>query len=237
MKMKSNLEYLRNLDEILLPQNFTYLHMNTYFQSERAKERYDEVHDEKSEAFTSIPTDTYNFNVITPFISREERVKEARKNPDSLIVNYPGSSKPFDIRVILPKKNLDTISKTNLNISDVDSKKLDLIYDGFGDQTRPKLFATNVVFIGSTLSDELTGDNIDILYAVREEDVDRYLGDIERSDKIEKNESLGSNLKFNRFLTYNPNDSNFIKGSLFEREYYRDNYEGEYDYINGFKKY
>ena len=219
--MKNNLEKLKELSDIVLPNEFTYISLNEYFQSESEKEKT-----KNSKAVTYINTDSLKIDDMTYF---NERGKKEEKE-------IPINSKEFIIRVLIPKNNLSVEEKRNLNIDNSYEQRLNLIYGN----KKPRLFNTEIKFFGSSFYDAETEKNIDVLYGVREEDIDKLYSAINRALNSGKFEDLGANLHMNRLINnrrglYNISSfqSNLIKGSVFENEYYSSLNTGYYNDYKG----
>lgn len=209
-----SLNYLKNLDNVMLPSSFTYLNLDLYYQNKSIKER------DKTDAITDIPTKKITFDKLTSFTERKSRINSFIRDDKSLDIDIPENAKPLIIRVLIPRVSLSDSERKKLSIDKEYQKNLDDIYSGYGDRNHPKLCNTSAYIFASTYQDEVTKKDIDILYAVRAEDVDRLVIACEDSLKTLKYEDLGTNMHLNRFLSYNTNHSNLYKASPFISEYY-----------------
>ena len=167
-------EYLRSLDSIIIPTQYTYFHHNTAYQAEaiQNKERI-------KKAWTRLPIDGFIIGKEMSFVERTDRIKEALeyggRNKASLTYARPANSKGFSIRVIMPKLHLSDEDKTRLNITPESYRKLFEEYRGLGDGRHPKLRRNEkiLMFACSTI-DEVSQSPADILYGVREQDIVMY---------------------------------------------------------------
>lgn len=167
------LAYLRKLDMIIIPTQFTYFNHCTSYQNEaiQAKQVI-------KKSWTEIPTDEFTIKREMSFVERTERMEEALGygSVTKAQIKYalPYGAKPFIIRVIMPKRRLSDEDKENLRIDDEYQAELEKCYIG-GDYRHPKLRNGEQIFIfGSSTIDEISGQHIDILYGIRKTDVIRY---------------------------------------------------------------
>ena len=171
------LEYLRKLDRIVIPEEFTYWVHNTLYGINES--RFDRM-------WETLPTNYFVVRREMSFVERDDRVKEAfdyggvEKASNSYTVNKKG--KNFQIRVIMPKRSLTPKKRQELGISDEENNLNELEYRGLGDFRHPKLKNTEKIYIfGSSETDEISGQKIDILYGIREQDIERYAKLVQRS--------------------------------------------------------
>lgn len=176
------LEYLRKLDKIVIPNEFTYFVHNTLFG--RKEKEFDKMWEE-------IPTDSFTVKREMSFVDRDARVMEAldygglKKASNSYGVNPRG--KNFQIRVIMPQKSLTPEQLKALQISPEEKKVLEMEYRGLGDNRHPKLKNGEKIYIfASTTKDEISNKEIDILYGIREQDIERYARIVQRLLQLEQ---------------------------------------------------
>ena len=173
--MNEKLEFFRRIDRIIIPSQFTYLnHCTSYISSDlkqRAKNgRY--IHN-----WQILPFDEFVIKREMSFGERDSRIKEVlsyRKplSETDILYQLPDYSKPFIIRVILPKR--EKLRDGEIKISDDHKKQLEKIYIG-GDYRHPKIFNNDKIYIiGYSLEDEVSKKRVDIFYGVRESDIDIY---------------------------------------------------------------
>ncbi len=170
MANQSYLEYLKKLDKIVIPNEFTYFVHNTLFGKNEKK---------FEEMWEKIPIDTFTVKREMSFVERNSRVEEAldygslKKAKNSYTVNPRG--KNFQIRVIMPKRFLSPEQLDSLEITPEEKELLEQEYRGLGDMRHPKLKNGEKIYIfASSTEDEISNENIDILYGIREQDIERY---------------------------------------------------------------
>jgi len=170
MDKRKCLEALRKLDKVVIPESFTYWVHNTAYGIKESK--YDRLWDE-------IPTEDFTVQREMSFVTRDDRVKEAlsfggiHKASNSYAIHK--GAKNFQIRVLMPKRNLSTQQIADLQMSPEELSLLAREYNGLGDYRHPKLQGKEHIFIfASHQTDEMSGATIDILYGIREQDIERY---------------------------------------------------------------
>lgn len=175
------LEYLRLLDKVVIPEEFTYFVHNTL--QGKNKESYDRMWEE-------MPTDSFTVKREMSFVERDSRVREALdyggviRAANSYRVSPNGRA--FQIRVLMPKQRLTKEQEEELKITPEEKKLLDMEYRGLGDNRHPKLKNGEKVYIfASSKQDEISGQNIDILYGIREQDIERYARAVHKTLKRE----------------------------------------------------
>lgn len=164
------LTYLRNLDTIVIPEEFTYWVHNTLYG--RNEKRFDKM-------WEALPTNFFTVRREMSFVERDDRVRAAfdyggvEKAANSYAVNKRG--KNFQIRVLMPKMNLTPKQMQDLGITEEEKRVNNLEYRGLGDNRHPKLKKDEKIYIfASSEIDEISGQKIDILYGIREQDLERY---------------------------------------------------------------
>ncbi len=213
--MRKEVEVLRGLNFIDLPSEYTYLNLDTYYQSPDEKRKNID-----SQAITNIPLEHYTFDGLVSFETREQRAKRFRSNNSSFYRILPLNSKPISMRIIIPKNTLSTFEKTKLNFNSAYEKELNLIYSGFGDHNEPKLFNTDVTFFASSCYDEISDTYMDILYGVRNCDIEKYYNSVCEDYNNKMINKISDNMMFNRFIRLGTDGNNFIRGSIFDKEYF-----------------
>lgn len=180
------LEYLRKLNKIVIPKEFTYFVHNTLYG--KNEKPYDKMWEE-------LPTDSFTVNRDMSFVERDDRVKEAfdyggvTKAANSYSVNSRG--KNFQIRLLMPKRFLSKEQLDELDITPEEQKLLRMEYNGLGDQRHPKIKRNEKKYIfASSQKDEISGENIDILYGIREQDIERYAKLVHKALKNEQTQDF-----------------------------------------------
>ena len=168
------LKYLRKLDSVVIPKEFTYWVHNTLYGKENSR-MWDEI-----------PTDSFTVKREMSFVDRDSRVMEAMDYGGLYKANTSyGSSKyakNFQIRVIFPKYRLSDDQVRDLGITPEEMKQNKFEYEGLGDRRHPKLKGGEKIYIfASARKDEISKKNIDILYGVREQDIVRYAEAVQKS--------------------------------------------------------
>lgn len=163
----SCLNYLRKLDKIVIPREFTYWVHNTLYGKDDKR------------MWDTLPTDSFVVNREMSFVDRDSRAMEAIDYGGlykaSLSYSRNKLGKNFQIRVIYPKERLseDQVRELGMTPEEVALNKHE--YNGLGDRRHPKLKGGEKVYIfASHTMDEMSRQPIDILYGVREQDIERY---------------------------------------------------------------
>lgn len=230
-----SLHYLRGLDKIVLPSEFTYFNHCTNYLPSEIKQKM--INGKYVNGWDFVPIDTFVIKREMSFVERTERVSNCLhyQKPLSevpIIYKLNEYAKPFIIRVVMPKKSI--ITKDNFN--DPYIQELHKIYLGLGDGRHEKLpNDTKLLVFATSQVDEISGKKVDIIYCVREIDLKWYASLVKETltnrvpveFMIDENLHRGSSLTFfNRdFLLERDVDfSRYIKDddgmSEFERDYY-----------------
>ena len=171
---KEALEYLRSLNTIVMPVQFTYFNHCTSFQAEAIQ-----ATQVLKKSWTQIPTEDFVIRREMSFVERTERIEEAldygRVDEAAICYAMPKGAKPFIIRVIMPKKHLSIDDRRKLDIDEVYYQKLWKEYLGLRGGRHPRLgHGEHIFMFASSTKDEVSGQSVDILYGVREQDIIRY---------------------------------------------------------------
>lgn len=165
------LSIIKNLKEVIIPQEFTYLNHSSSVMMAEEKERTG-----NRQSWTYIPIDSFTIKKDMSFITREQRLKyvaEKYGNPLAAPISYTPNrdiSLPFEIKVLFPQRNLTKAERDKLGIDDKGFQKLIWSHDGLGDYRHPKLSnKTEVIIFGSSQIDDITGTDIDVVYGVPKE--------------------------------------------------------------------
>lgn len=236
--MQEKINFLRNLDGIIIPYDFTYLHHSTSYIPKDLKNRT--VNKGNIKNWTILPYNEFVIRKEMSFVTRDNRIEEVitQKKPlttANIIYNLPDYSKPFCIRIIIPKIN--AVIENKISVSNEYKKELQKIYNGYGENRYPKLKGgEKIILIGSSTKDEISGKTIDIFYAIREFDIDLYIKSIAETIKsgyIENSEvnlqifdKYGKNIDFYPYsysIEKNKTEERYIGvPSEFEQELYND---------------
>ena len=178
--MLEKIDFLRNMENIIIPYSFTYLNHSTSYIPEELKQRAERgkyMHN-----WSTLPVDNFTVEKEMSFVERDQRIKDALEynkplSDVSIIYQLKDYSKPFMIRVIIPK--LDYVRSGALGVSEEYKSELMDIYRGYGDMRHPKLASGEKIYIfGNSSTDEVSGKVVDIFYGIREKDVDLYLASV-----------------------------------------------------------
>lgn len=173
--MSDKLEFLRKLDNIIVPQEYTYLNHCTSFIPSDIKNRCKEgkyIHN-----WTELPVLDFTVKREMSFVERDDRIKGVllHRRPlsgASITYQLPDYSKPFIIRVLFPKRQF--IRNGIIPVSEEQKKRIEEIYKG-GDFRHPKLFNNEKIYIfGYALEDEISNKRVDVFYGICEKDLDLY---------------------------------------------------------------
>ena len=239
-------KYLENLQSVVFPQEYTYfIHCTTFSSKENAEKN------NNNRSWTELPTKNFVVSKEMSFVERKDRVREALDyggldRARNIYTSMP-DSKPFQIRVVIPRANLSEEEKTKLGFSNQDYRKF--VFDNhLGKNGRhPKLWNGEKIEIFATSTyDEVTKTQQDIFYGVREQDIIKYAEMVSRElekgvtiqeDKIPQTRDAYDDWKTRPFsLQKAPNNYRYFrkyipdeKGSYqayqyseFEKEYYDD---------------
>lgn len=181
------LEYLKSLDQIIMPTQFTYFNHCTSFQAEAIQKN-----SLIKKSWTQIPVDGFVVKREMSFTERTQRIEEALeyggKERANLAYAAPKNAKNFIIRVIMPKKNLSLEDRRKLKIEGEEELLLQKEYMGLGDMRHPKLkHNEHILMFACSMQDEVSGTNVDILYGIREQDVIRYANCVREALSIKTN--------------------------------------------------
>ena len=165
--------YLSAINDVIIPKEYTYFLHCTAFElpEEAAKSKY-------NKSWTELPLNNFRVRWEMSFVERKDRVNSALQygGLHKAMTSYAKApnSKPFQIRVIMPKFILSDEEKIKLDITPDEAKILYKAHTG-GDGRHPKLFHDEVIEIFATsIIDEVTETQQDIFYGVRQQDLVRY---------------------------------------------------------------
>lgn len=177
-KQQENLQILRDMPDIFIPSRFTYWCHSTMYKPEAD---WVGVRDKRN--WKEIPTDFFATTREMSFVTKVQRLQTAvdfNREPDVTYANTENSL-PFQIRIVQPKRTCLKDLKESGKITEEDYKKKMWNNNGLGDYRHPKLPSrTNIYIFGSTEKDEISGQKIDIVYGVAEEDIDLFMEEIKQ---------------------------------------------------------
>ena len=225
--IKSALEFLKNLDFIIMPKQFTYFNHCTHYKP--------------SENWDELPIEEFTIRKEMSFLERRRRIIEGldKGSVEEIDVTYTPSidSKPFIIRVIMPKQNLSKQDLIDLDIDDEYYKKLRLEHNGLmGGYSHPKLASGEKIHIfACSTVDEVSKKTIDIFYGVREQDVLRYANTVynELTKKSSYDEPIMPKSKNDRDFEFEHRTYSIKKSKDFSRYIRKDH--GEYLQLSDFE--
>lgn len=170
-EQEKSLNFLRGLDKIIIPRNWTYWNHDTMFKPAEFKQAKNAL---DARCWDSIPTDRFVTNQVMSFRNRTERIKQCLDNHGAISVGYSPTSDSllFQIRVLQPK---ETKIKELFN-SDQEIKTRKSWYCGIpgtGNSGHPKLPVNEEVCVFASANyDEVSGEKIDVVYCVLARDVE-----------------------------------------------------------------
>ena len=238
--------YLSNLDTIIVPSEYTYfVHFAGFDLPEEAtKNKY-------NKAWTALPTEGFTVRNEMSFVERRQRISEAldygglNRAMTSYSINK--SSKPFQIRVIMPRLKLTEEENKKLGLSQEDLLLLSREYHGLGNGRHPKLKDGEIIKIFATsIVDEVTRTQEDIFYGIRQQDLIPYARIVNENLALNgvvtdilptnKNSYYSWNDKKTFSLPKNKNKNRYQGRKV--RSQYNGNYQYEYseferEYLNG----
>lgn len=166
--------YLSQLDSVIVPKEYTYfVHWAGFDLPLVASQK------KFNKAWTELPINQFIVKREMSFVTKKDRVLEA--------LHYGGlkyasssyakaqTSKPFQIRVIMPNWRLspDDIKRLNMSLEDINL--LNREYSGLGDHRHPKLQGKEIIEIFATSTvDEVSKTETDIFYGIRRQDLLTY---------------------------------------------------------------
>ena len=172
-KQQKNLQFLRDMPDIFIPSEFTYWCHSTMYKPEKD---WCSIRDKRN--WTEIPTESFSINKDMSFVTKVQRLQTAvdfNKTPDITYANTENSL-PFQIRIVQPRRISLKKLKEDGFISEDEFKKKMWNNNGLGDYRHPKLpKGTKIYIFGSTEKDEISGQKIDIVYGIAEEDIDIFV--------------------------------------------------------------
>ena len=221
--MQDRLEMLRNIDSIIIPSEFTYFHHSTTYIPLDIKNKL--TNGKYMRNWSTLPTEEFTVKREMSFVERDNRIRSTLEyrqplSDTRLTYNLPDFSKPFCIRVVMPK--IEKIRKKEIITTDEYRKEMELIYRGYGDGRHPKLRnGEKIYIIGTTTTDEVSGKTIDIFYGVRECDIDLYfecvVKAITEGYTTETNANLDTLDEWGRPINYYPTNYAIRKANNMER--------------------
>lgn len=208
-RIEKIINYLREINFIIIPFEFTYLNHCTSFIPMDIKERM--KNGKYIRNWTKLPVNEFVIKRSMSFSERDDMISETlsyRHPLSDMDITYqlPDYSKPFIIRVILPKRELMRQGKFEVN--EDYQKDIERIYIG-GDYRHPKIFNNEKIYIiGYGLKDEISKKKIDIFYGVREKDLELYykyvLKTINTGYKVDPDVQLSTHDELDRFANFYP---------------------------------
>lgn len=184
-KQKEDLKYLRSLENIVIPSEYTYWCHNTMY-----KPTCDCSSIRDKRCWNEIPTDKFVIKREMSFVTRMQRVKQALDygNSPSLVYTNEKNSWPFQIRVLQPKHEFIS----SLYVDEQDQRKHFFCERGLGDGRHPKLPGNTEIFVFAfDVKDDVSDGVIDIVYCVTKEDISR-VADLVR--KLANKETINLNM-------------------------------------------
>lgn len=232
------IKFLRDMDSIIIPSAFTYFQHSTSYIPQELKEK--SARGKYIRNWTTLPNDEFSIKDEMSFVERDERIRQTLgyRNPltrTPIIYNLHDYSKPFCIRVLMPK--LESVMNGVLPLNEDYKAEYRRLYYGYGDGRHPKLKnGERIIIIGNSIKDEISGKNIDIFYGVREIDLDIYYDEVVKTLKNGYTKDFSVNLsskdELERYINFFPqsysipkdsNPSRYVgQHSEFEKELYED---------------
>ncbi len=187
-KEVEDLNFLRGLDRIIIPKEFTYwCHSTMYKPIEDCSTQSDK------RCWNEIPTNNFTLKKEMSFVGRIQRVNSALDYGNLPTITYANtaSSLPFQIRVLQPKHEYVTSLYPDPNVQ----KQHYFSERGLGDGRHPKLpNKTDLYVFSFAQKDDVSDQDIDIVYCVSKRDIS-IIADLVR--KIIKEGNVGYNKNVN----------------------------------------
>lgn len=187
-KQVEDLKYLRNLDRIIIPSEFTYWCHNTMY-----KPKEDCVSYSDKRCWNEIPTHSFVLKSDMSFLTRVQRVNSALDYGNLPSVNYANTpnSLPFQIRVLQPKQKYIK----EIYADETTRKKHDFYHRGLGDGRHPKLPIKMELYVFAfSLVDDVSNQSIDIVYCIDKDDIS-LIADLVRKVSKDNISAFNKNLR------------------------------------------
>jgi len=231
-KQQKNLQFLRDMPDIFIPSRFTYWCHNTMYKPE-----CDWVGHNDKRNWTEIPTDFFVIKKDMSFVTKVQRLQASvdyGKSPSTSYANTKNSL-PFQIRVVQPRRTaLKSFVEDGLFSQDEFKTRM-WNNNGLGDYRHPKLpRKTKIYIIGSATKDEVSGEKIDIVYGVAEEDIDILVAELMKEYKTDCQEDAnycvesGTVFEFDKpTIILKNQDETRLKDTLTQLAGYKKDYEDQ----------
>lgn len=205
-KQIEDLKYLRNLDRIIIPSQFTYwCHSTMYKPKADCKTTSDK------RCWNEIPTEKFTIKGEMSFVDRIQRINSALDFGTQPTITYANTahSVPFQIRILQPKHAFIKSLYTN----EIDQKRHYFFERGLGDGRHPKLPGnTEIYIINFSEKDDVSDTKIDIVYGVTKEDIS-LIADLIRRIFKENDISYNTNIKIIDNKAYEDNVPTILEKS------------------------
>lgn len=184
-KEKEDLKFLRGLDRIIIPKEFTYWCHSTMYKP------LEDCHTQSDKrCWNQIPTSNFTIKKEMSFVGRVQRVNDALDYGSLPTITYANTvaSLPFQIRVLQPKHEyVESLYK------DVTVQRQHYFAErGLGDGRHPKLPGNTKLYVFSfAQKDDVSDQSIDIVYCVDKKDISLIAG-------LVKNTIREGNVSYNR---------------------------------------
>lgn len=201
MSKQESLDYLKNQDCVIIPENYTYWVHNTSFNLPEYKSKYDK-------SWEAIPTKEFtvgkDMKCEAAYDIIMDMVHHKRQKPTSRFI-IPARAMPFRIIIVQPRHShlKDICSKDDLKLRYAEE-------DGLGEFRQPKVVEGTKFVVFACKNRDTKENEPDTIYAVREQDLDDYVSELKRIQekglKIDKTkERYGFQIDFERGTVKEPN--------------------------------
>ena len=206
-KQKQNLMFLRSLDRIIIPKEFTYWCHNTMY-----KPIEDCVTASDRRCWNEIPTQSFILTKDMSFVSRTQRVNSALDYGNEVSTSYANAphSWPFQIRVLQPKHEF-----VKFLYEDRKVQREHYFWErGLGDGRHPKIPAKEELYVFNFAeTDDVSDQTIDIVYCLCKEDIS-LVADLVRKLTEIRNPPINTNLVIEDNRAYERNVATVIERSF-----------------------
>lgn len=179
-EQKEDLMYLRKMENIVIPREYTYWCHNTMY-----KPTQDCVTASDKRCWNEIPVNNFAVKREMSFTTRTQRINTALDYGNDPALSYANTdnSWPFQIRVLQPKyEHIKTVYE-----DEQDQRKHYFYERGLGDGRHPKLPGKTEVFIFAfAKKDDVSDGVIDIVYGVCKEDISKVANLVRKLEKYGK---------------------------------------------------
>lgn len=206
-EQKEQLRFLRNLDKIIIPRNWTYWNHDTTYKPAEDK---DPKKLSDNRCWDNIPTDSFIINREMSFASKIQRINQGLDYHGDPKIGYcnDANALPFEIRVLQPKEE----KLPDIFNDEQECKTRGRWWCGLDDGRHPKLpGGEEVCVFASTQFDEASGEKVDIVYCVLARDLELVTKDIKKELIVNNNLKYNGNIKIVGKYAYELDEPTVLK--------------------------